>query len=286
MMEQEMMEQMKLTAEDLFQYRRRLLAEERSGATIQKYLRDAGAFIQWLGGRPVSKEEAIAYKKYLTGRYAAASVNSVLAGVNGFLHFLGLDECRVKNVKCQRHIFCAQDKELTKPEYLRLLAAARRKGNFRLYLVMEAICSTGIRISELRFLTVEAVRRGWAEVDCKGKARVVLLPKELCRKLEKYIRYERRAGGAVFVTRSGRPLDRSNVWSDMKRLCADAGVAPSKVFPHNLRHLFARTFYALEKDLNRLADLLGHSSIETTRIYTITTGAECARKIEALGLIV
>lgn len=266
-------------------YARYLAAEERSRATVEKYIRDAGRFLVWLDGRPLSKETVIAYKERLAAMYAPASANSMLAAVNGLLAFLGRPECRVKTLNIQRKVFCAQDRELSKAEYLRLLSVANGRRRWRISLIMQAICSTGIRVSELRSITVEAVRRGVAQVRCKGKSRSVLLPQGLCGILTAYIRRKKIKAGPVFVTRNGRPVDRSNVWAEMKKLCEEAGVPSSKVFPHNLRHLFARTFYGVEKDLCHLADLLGHSSVDTTRIYTMTTGAEQIARLDTLGLL-
>lgn len=261
--------------------------EERSQATVEKYRRDLTSFLLFLAGdKRITKETVIAYKDYLIGRYAASSVNSMLAAVNTFLAFIGWAECKVKPVKTQRKIFCAKEKELTKEEYMRLLSAARRKENQRLCLLIETICATGIRVSELCFITVESLPQGCAEVRCKGKSRTIFLPGKLCMKLKKYARQKGLCSGSVFVTRSGKPLDRSNIWHDMKALSKQAGVPQSKVFPHNLRHLFARTYYSIEKDLGRLADLLGHSNIETTRIYTISTGAEQEKQVASLGLVV
>lgn len=269
----------------LYDFGRHLLQEERSEATIEKYTRDTQHFIGWLEKRSLEKEIVIQYKEHLASEYAPASVNSMLAAINGFLDFIGRGECRVKTLKIQRKVFCAQEKELSKAEYLRLLEAANRTNHQRIALIMQTICSTGIRVSELRFITAEAVRKGVAEVRSKGKSRPVLLPKQLCSLLAEYTIQKKIESGPVFVTRSGRPIDRSNVWAQMKKLCDDAHVSPSKVFPHNLRHLFARTFYGVEKDLCHLADLLGHSSVDTTRIYTMTTGAEQLAQLDSLGLL-
>lgn len=263
-----------------------LRKEERSKATIEKYRRDLNAFFGFLPkGKQITKENVISYKEHLITIHAASSVNSMLAAVNGFLAFMGWTEYRVKPVRTQRKVFCSKEKELTKQEYMRLLEAAQKKGNERLCLLMETICSTGIRVSELCFITVKSLYQGRVEVLCKGKNRTVFLPRKLCQKLKRYVGQEGLCSGSVFVTRSGRPLDRSNIWNDMKSLCDQADVARSKVFPHNLRHLFARTYYSLEKDLGRLADLLGHSNVETTRIYTISTGAEQERQVASLGLV-
>jgi site-specific recombinase XerD len=230
------------------------------------------------------KAVAIAYKQDIAKRYAASSVNSMLAALNNFFAFMGWG-VKVRPLKIQRQTFARADKELSRAEYERLLAAAQREDNERLYLLMKTICSTGIRVSELCCITVAAAREGKAEVTNKGKTRTVFLPEKLQRELLKYARKHGLSTGAVFVTKSGRPLDRSAIWAAMKKLCATAGVAPSKVFPHNLRHLFARTFYALDKDIARLADLLGHSSIDTTRIYIMESGEEHRRCVNLLGLV-
>lgn len=270
----------------LLDYRVYLVGEERSGATIEKYLRDVGAFLRFLGKRPTDKSEIVAYKQTLIARYATSSVNSMLAAVNNYLGYLGLHALRVKLPKSQRQVFCKKERELTRWEYERLLKAAERRHSGRLRLVMQTICATGIRVSELPYITFEAASHGRAEVTLKGKTRTVLLSKELQLKLLAWCRQRGITAGAVFVTRGGKPLDRSNIWHDMKTLCTAAGVDPRKVFPHNLRHLFAVTYYRQEKDIARLADLLGHSSVETTRIYMTTSGRECARKLSKMRLVV
>ena len=262
-----------------------LCREEKSAATREKYLRDAEAFCGYAEGRDITKELVAAWKKQLVERgYAVCSVNSMLASVNSLLDFLGLSECRVKNIRIQRQTYCAEDKELTKAEYLRLLGASGK--NTQLNLVLQTICGTGIRVSELRYFTVEAVRRGEVTVDCKNKTRRVFVPGKLKNSLLNYAKKRGIATGAIFITRSGKPLNRSNIWAAMKKLCEAAGVTPGKVFPHNLRKLFARTFYGIEKDIAKLADILGHSSINTTRIYIMSTGTEHRRKIERLGLVI
>ena len=278
-----------LRGERIAAFRDWLTEEEKSRNTTEKYIRDVRAFAAFLaesGGMLVSKLRVMAYKEMLQARYAVSSVNSMLVAVNRFLRYLGWDECCVRLLKCQRRVFREERRELSKAEYLRLVAAARRRRNERLSLLMETICSTGIRVSELRHITVEAIRRGRADISCKGKQRSIFLPKRLCRTLLQYVRKQRITAGCVFRSKNGRPLDRSNIWHEMKALCRAAGIEPSKVFPHNLRHLFARTVYTMEKDIVRLADLLGHSSIDTTRIYTISSGAEHARKLERLGLVI
>ncbi len=267
------------------QYRQALIREEKSTATVEKYLRDVRAFFVFAGPAPLTKELVMAYKRHLTDQgYAVRSINSMVGSVNSLLAFLGCPECRVKAIRQQRQIYCAEERELSKAEYLRLLEAAEKKPQLRL--VMETICGTGIRISELRYFTVEAVRRGEVTVTCKAKTRRILLPQKLQRLLLAYARKSGIRSGHIFITRGGAPLDRSNIWTQMKRLCQAAGVMASKVFPHNLRKLFARTFYGLEKDIAKLADILGHSSIDTTRIYIMSTGTEHREKIERLGLVV
>ena len=268
-----------------------LLQEEREDGTIEKYLRDAGRFLTWMDeGYPTDasswKERAIQWKEYLCGeRYTPTTINSMLAAVNKLLAFLGFPEVRIKYLRVQRKLFRQSEKELTKEEYLRLIEAAHALGRERLALLMEAICATGIRVSEVRYLTVEAAREGRTEISLKGKIRTILLPGKLCRKLLKYARKKKIASGEIFLTRGGKGLSRRQIWSEMKAICKKAGVAESKVFPHNLRHLFARTFYKVCHDVARLADVLGHSSIETTRIYLISTGAEHVRQMEKLRLI-
>lgn len=262
-----------------------LVREEKSTATVEKYLRDAGAFLAYSTGVPITKEHAVSYKRSLQERgYAVRSINSMLASINSLLDFLGWPDCKVKNLRCQRQTYCAEDKELTKAEYLRLLDASQNQE--QLNLVIQTICGTGIRVSELKYFTVEAVSRGEVTVQCKSKTRTILVPGKLKKLLISYAKKRGIRSGTIFVTRNGKPLDRSNIWAQMKRLCRAAGVNPSKVFPHNLRKLFARTFYGIEKDIAKLADILGHSSIDTTRIYIMTTGTEHRRKIERLGLVV
>lgn len=263
-----------------------LQEQERAKATIEKYSRDLNAFCAFGQGQPLSKALVISWKEHLAQTHAPAAVNSMLAAVNGFLRFRGLGALCVKPLKIQRQLFLEERKELKRGEYQRLVEAAGRKENERLSLVMQTICATGIRVSELKFITVESLRTGRAEIRNKGKWRVVFLPGKLRKALQKYAQRQKKTAGAVFTTRTGKPLDRSNIWRDMKALCESAGVSKEKVFPHNLRHLFARTFYAAQKDLGRLADILGHSSINTTRIYTAESGAVHAAQIEQLELVV
>lgn len=274
-----------LTGELIDAFGQKLIREEKSAATVEKYLRDARAFSVFVGQNELTKELVMAYKQQLVERqYAVRSINSMLVSVNSLLEFLGCADCRVKAIRQQRQIYCAEAKELTKDEYVQLLEAAKDKPQLRL--VMETICSTGIRVSELRYFTVEAVQRGEVIVNCKAKTRTILLPKKLQRLLLGHAKGRSIRSGVIFVTRSGKPLDRSNIWTQMKKLCEAAGVQASKVFPHNLRKLFARTFYTIEKDIAKLADILGHSSIDTTRIYIMSTGTEHRKKIEQLGLVI
>ena len=221
----------------------------------------------------------------MTQQYAPASVNSVLSSLNGYFNYIERYDLKVKNLKVQRQIFCQSEKELTKTEYERLLKAAKSKKNERLYLIMQTICATGIRVSELKYVDVNSVMTGQAQVRLKGKIRMIILPKELCQLLKKYIKEKHITSGSVFVTRKGQPVDRHSLWKSMKQLCETAGVSKEKVFPHNLRHLFARTYYSLQKDIVRLADILGHSSVNTTRIYTIENGSTHRRQLQRMGLV-
>lgn len=222
----------------------------------------------------------------LEEKYATASVNSMIASLNAFLRFVGCSECCVKQLKVQRMVYCPAEKEISKEEYFRLVKTARNEGEEQLCLIMQTICSLGIRISELEYITVEAIYKGEAKVNCKGKTRKVFIVKDLQRLLLKYIEKKNIVSGAVFVTKTGKPVNRSNVWRKMKELCQRAQVDPQKVFPHNLRHLFARTFYEIEKDIAKLADILGHSNINTTRIYIITTCCEHRKRMERMRLVI
>lgn len=271
--------------EQVMGYLAYLREEERSEQTIQKYARDVVRFLAFARG-DVDKSALLAWKAQLVaGGYAPQTINAMLAAVNGFLSFLGRGDQRVRPVKCQRTIFRARERELSKAEYLRLLDAARRQGKDRLFLIMETVCATGIRVSELKYITVQAVQDGRAVVNCKGKCRVILIPRKLCRQLQRWARDKKTAAGPVFQTSGGKPIDRSNIWREMKAMCGAAGVDPQKVFPHNLRHLFAVAFYAVEKDIAKLADVLGHTSITTTRIYIMEAGAEHERQLSRLGLV-
>lgn len=262
-----------------------LTEDEKSKATLDKYMRDINYFVRWAEGRQIDKLLILSYKSHLEKVYAITSANSMLAALNSFLRFLGWHSLCVKQFKVQKNSFCPEEKELTRGEYNRLIEAAKRGGNERLALVIQTICATGIRVSELDAITVEAVKRGTAIVRLKGKTRTVFIVSALQKKLLCYIAKHNLTTGAVFVTRGGKPLNRSNIWKAMKALCEKAGVLAQKVFPHNLRHLFARTFYSIEKDIAKLADILGHSNINTTRIYIITTGIEHKRRMENMRLI-
>ena len=279
------MEPRKITEETLAAFARQLGEEERSPATLEKYLRVVRQFAAFLGGREVTRELAAAWREELSARQSPATVNGKLTALDRLLAFLGWEDCRVKHLRVQRQLFRDSARELSREEYARLVETARRLGRGRLSLLMETICATGIRVSEVRYITAEAVREGRTEIALKGKIRTILLPGKLCRKLEKYARQKKITSGELFLTRSGRPMSRKQIWAEMKGVCRAAGVAPSKVFPHNLRHLFARCFYRVSRDVAKLADVLGHSSIETTRIYLISTGAEHARTLDQLRLI-
>lgn len=273
-----------LSMEQIESFRKHLTDAEKSGVTVEKYMRDVRRFFLYAGESTVEKELAISYKKKLLREgYAVSSINSMLSSVNSLFAYLGWEDCKVKNIKTQRQIYCPEEKELTKAEYVRLLEASREQP--RLHLILQTICSTGIRISELSYFTVEAVRRGEISVSCKNKTRTILLPRKLKKMLMEFAGKNRIGEGIIFRTRKGSPVNRSNIWAEMKKLCEKAGVSRSKVFPHNLRKLFAKTFYAVEKDIAKLADILGHSSINTTRIYIMTTGQEHREKIERLGLV-
>ena len=275
-----------LTSEAIQSFKIYLREEEKSKNTIEKYMRDVHMFAAYLGGAEVTKETVIAYKnKLLSENYAVRSVNSMLASLNSLFAFLGWADLKVKSIKLQRQIYCREEKELTKAEYMRLVNTAKQKGNERLNLILQTICGTGIRVSELQFITAEAVRRGEAVVSLKGKTRSVFIVKELQKKLLRYAAEQKIHSGCIFITRTGKPISRTNIWREMKGLCEQAGVNPQKVFPHNLRHLFARVFYGIEKDIAKLADILGHSSINTTRIYIISTGDEHRKRMEHMRLI-
>ena len=276
-----------LTSEAIDCFKKYLREEEKSENTIEKYLRDVRAFAAYLSGIEVTKETVIAYKsRLLAENYAVRSINSILASVNSLFAFLGWTDCKVKSIKLQRQVYCPEEKELTKAEYTRLVNTAKQKGNERLNLILQTICGTGIRVSELQYITVEAVKCSEAVVSLKGKTRSVFIVKELQKKLLRDAAEQKIHSGCIFITRTGKPISRTNIWREMKGLCEQAGVNPQKVFPHNLRHLFARIFYGIEKEIAKLADILGHSSINTTRIYIISTGDEHRRRMEHMRLII
>ncbi len=281
------MKEQTITRETVSQFENHLRMEEKAQNTIEKYIRDITAFAEYLCGKAISKELAIAYKQHLQDSgYAVRSINSIIASINALFGFVGLYDCRLKSLKIQKQIYCPEEKELTKTEYVRLINAAKYKKNERLSLLIQTICGTGIRVSELQYITVEAVKSGEAVVSLKGKTRTVFIVRELRRKLLRYAAEQEIKSGLIFITRTGKPLSRTNIWREMKSLCEQAGVNPQKVFPHNLRHLFARTFYGIEKDIAKLADILGHSSINNTRIYIIATGNEHRKRMENMRLIV
>lgn len=280
------MEENKISLDNLEEYKNHLITEEKSKVTVEKYVRDITAFYMFLPEeKVVTKEVVIAYKNSLPEHYKTSSINSMLASVNGFLHYIELDLCRVKSFKVQRQIYCDEKKELTKGDYYKLVSVSNTKKCQRIHLILQTICGTGIRVSELQFFTVKAVKDGKVQVHCKDKSRTVFIPAQLRNKLLLYISKNHIKSGCVFITKGGKSVDRSNIWSEMQKLCKKAGVAASKVFPHNLRHLFARTYYKIEKDLTKLADMLGHSNIETTRIYIVSSGKEHEKQIGRLGLV-
>ncbi len=275
-----------ITSKMITDFETELRNDEKSSNTIEKYLRDVRCFATFTGEGAIDKALVLEYKAQLEKGYALASANSMLAAINSFFKFVGWYDCCVKQFKVQRKTYCSEESELTKQEYIALVRVAEQKKNERLSLLIQTICGTGIRVSELEFITVEAIKRGEAVVSCKGKSRKVFIVKDLCRKLQHYAKEQNITSGTIFITKNGKPMNRSNIWREMKSLCEQAGVNPNKVFPHNLRHLFARTFYGIEKDIAKLADILGHTSINTTRIYIITTGAEHRRKLENMRLII
>lgn len=276
-----------ITRESVSAFEQFLRKEERSEGTIDKYLSDVGAFAGWLGDRELTKETALEWKgQLLADGLRPVTINSKLAALNGFFRFLGREDCRMKFLKIQRQMFRDRERELTAAEYRKLVDCAYGKGSIRLALLLETLGATGIRVSELKFITVNAAKCGRTEITLKGKIRTILLPAKLCRKLLKYAQKNKIASGEIFLTRSGSSLSRKQVWAEMKALCDKAGVSRLKVFPHNLRHMFATAYYKVSKDIAKLADVLGHASIETTRIYLLTTGTEHVRQMERLGLVV
>ena len=279
------MEERRLTAAILKSFQAELLEQERAPATIEKYMHDIRTFYSWLGNREVTPETVHEWKKSLTERFSPGTVNGKLAALNALFTFTGWTDCRARSLKLQRRAFRDDARELTRDEFYRLVATAERLGKDRLALLLEAIGSTGVRVSEVKYFTVESARLGRAEIALKGKIRTILLPGKLCRKLLKYARKQKTASGEIFLTRSGKPINRKQIWAEMKALCKQAGVEPGKVFPHNLRHLFAQTFYHQTHDVVKLADVLGHSSLSTTRIYLISTGTEHRKELEKLQLV-
>ncbi len=275
----------KITNELITNFKEYLIDEEKSVATLDKYIRDIIVFMNWSNDRELGKSLVLEYKQEIIEKYAPTSVNSIISSLNSFFVYNEWYDLKVKSIKIQKQIFANKDKELTKAEYERLLKAAKSKNNQRLYYLMQTICSSGLRVSELKYVTTDAIRCGQATINCKGKMRIVILPKQLCKMLKEYIKENNIKSGSVFVSKNGKPLDRSNIWSDMKKLCESAGVSKDKVFPHNLRHLFARTYYTLQKDVVRLADILGHSNVNTTRIYTMESGIVHRQQLQQLGLL-
>ena len=281
-----MKKKLQLTEREFDQFEDYLRHDEREESTIEAYLRSLTRFAEWADGRSVTKELAMEWKTALAeSGYRPISVNAMLAAVNKFFTCMGREDCKVKYLKLQRQMFRKSEKDLSKEEYQRLVQAAHEKGDLRMELILETICATGIRVGELKYITVEAVRAGVAEIALKGKIRTILLPHRLCRKLQKYAKQQKIASGKLFLTQDGLPVSRQSIWTRMKALCEAAGVERSKVFPHNLRSLFARSFYGSCHDVVRLADVLGHSSIETTRIYLMSTGKEYLRQLDKLGLV-
>lgn len=280
------MKKRQITEQIIKEYIGYLSTQERSKGTIEKYRRDTRAFAQWANGREVTKELAVKWKSSLLERgYAPVTINAMLSAVNGLFRCLGWEDCHVKFLCIQRRLFRDSKRELSRMDYQRLLFCAREKGKDRLALITETICATGIRVSEVKNITVEAAKQGKAEISMKGKIRVILLPAKLCRKLLKYAKKEKITSGIIFRTKSGKEIGRRQIWAELKGLCKFAKIEPSKVFPHNLRHLFARIFYKASKDIIKLADVLGHSNVETTRIYLVATGEEHQRQMERLGLV-
>ena len=281
-----MKKKLQLTEQAFDQFEDYLRHDEREESTIEAYLRSLTRFAEWADGRSVTKELAMEWKTALAeAGYRPISVNAMLAAVNKFFICMGREDCKVKYLKLQRQMFRKSEKDLSKEEYQRLVQAAHEKGDLRMELILETICATGIRVGELKYITVEAIRAGVAEIALKGKIRTILLPHRLCRKLQKYAKQQKIASGKIFLTQDGLPVSRQSIWTRMKALCEAAGVERSKVFPHNLRSLFARSFYGSCHDVVRLADVLGHSSIETTRIYLMSTGKEYLRQLDKLGLV-
>ena len=276
---------MELSHDMLNQYKKYLTDSEKSSSTIENYIRNIERFLCWAGDIEISKQKVIEYKEELIKKYKISTANAALSALNSFFEFCGYVQFKVKIFKKQKEIFYSEEKELKRKEYERLLKEAQKKRSKRLYCIMQTICSAGIRVSELRYITVEAVNRKYAEVRCKGKIRTVILSGNLCRLLKKYIADNKIKSGYIFLTKTGKPIHRITIWREMKNLCERAGVSKTKVFPHNLRHLFARIYYSAEKDIVRLADILGHSSVDTTRIYTMESSSVHRKHIERLNLV-
>lgn len=276
---------MKITDVMIQEFRTLLTDDEKSAATVEKYLRDAEALRRWLDGRELSKQTVLEYKRYLCSVYKPTSVNSIISSLNKFFSFFDLGFAKVKTLKIQKQLFASESRVLTKNEYHKLLNTAKQNKNERLYLIMQTICSCGIRVSELKYITVEAVKSKSVEISLKGKYRQFLIPKQLCTMLKLYAAKNRIKSGSIFITRTGKNIDRSNIWSEMKALCDSCGIQREKVFPHNLRHLFARTYYMAHRDIVRLADILGHSNINTTRIYTMELCSSYRNSLQMLGLL-
>lgn len=274
-----------ITENEICNFAQALLENELSEATVEKYTAALRKLMNWLDGAPISKERLAAFRDHLHETLAASTVNGDMSAINTWLHYNDMDACRVKLLKLQRRSFCSAKKELSHREYEKLVAAARDIGKEELALIIETICSTGIRVSEVKYITVEAAQTGRTEISLKGKVRTILIPKKLCRKLKEYARKQKIRTGEIFVTKSGKSYSRKRIWAEMKALCKAAGVEPSKVFPHNLRHLFARCFYKAKKDIVMLSDMLGHSSMETTRIYLMTSGEEHVRIMDRMQLV-
>lgn len=282
------METYELNMDILNTYKEYLYGEEKSKATIAKYMRDVLHFFEYLpmDHKYITKEMLVDYKNYLSDKYKVSSINSMLVALNSLLEFMNLNKLKLKLHKVQRTVFYEEKKELTRNEYKRLLDIALKKGDARLYLLLQTICGTGIRVSEHKYITVESLKECRAVITNKGKVRIILIPKKLNRMLKDYCKREKISNGSIFITKNGKPMDRSNIWNAMKQLCKEANVCDKKVFPHNLRHLFALTYYQLQKDVVRLADILGHASIETTRIYTMTNTKECQKSLDKMGLVI
>ena len=272
--------------EKIKEYEVYLMEQEKSLSTIKKYIQDLKRMYEYFEKKELSKISLIEWKNVLTESYSSSSVNTILAAANGFLEFNGWCDLKIKPLKIQKNIFCDEKKELTKDDYFKLIKAAEKSNNKRLSLIIQTICSTGIRVSELSFITVEAVYSGKAEINNKGKRRIIFIPVKLSIILKKYIRKQKIYSGVIFITKGGKPVDRSNIWREMKNLCKNSGVKSEKVFPHNLRHLFAKIYYSAEKDLSRLADILGHTNINTTRIYTMESGSVHLKQLDKMNLVI